>query len=222
MVIAVLAPEFMILWAMRQRKSARAIGDRFKQYGWGATHGYFVIMGGFALYDGNEFRGYLWETDRSNGKKSRPYDGYAERDWENIKTYHEKHRNCLEGDARHKDNTASQTSSTSLLEFLVAKEYITITEDEIKDRSHGDFISKSIAVIQTTWFILHVIARAVKGFAMTELEIITVGFAILNFITYALWWNKPLRVGQPLRVHWRKGGITKDKTLSPAATHPRN
>ena len=93
---------------------------------------------------------------------------------------------------------------TTPLEFLVAKGYITLTEDEIKDKSHADFISKAIAVIQTTWFIMQVIARAVDGLAITELEIITVGFAILNFGTYFLWWNKPLRVRHPVRVYWRQ------------------
>ncbi|KAK7022791.1 hypothetical protein VNI00_016962 [Paramarasmius palmivorus] len=98
----------------------------------------------------------------------------------------------------------SPSEPTSILEFLVAKGYITITEDEIKDRSHADVIMKSIAVIQTIWFILQVIARAVEGLAITELEIVTVGFAILNFGTYFLWWNKPLRVRHPVRVYWRQ------------------
>ncbi|KAK7024608.1 hypothetical protein VNI00_016169 [Paramarasmius palmivorus] len=91
-----------------------------------------------------------------------------------------------------------------LLEFLIANGYITLTEDEIKDRSHADVITKSIAVIQTIWFIAQVIARAVEGLAITELEIVTVGFAILNFGTYFLWWNKPLRVRHPVRVYWRQ------------------
>ncbi|KAK7016215.1 hypothetical protein VNI00_018955 [Paramarasmius palmivorus] len=43
-----------------------------------------------------------------------------------------------------------------------------------------------------------------EGLAITELEIITVGFAVLNFGTYFLWWNKPLRVRYPVRVYWRQ------------------
>ncbi|EEB99929.1 hypothetical protein MPER_00261, partial [Moniliophthora perniciosa FA553] len=35
------------------------------------------------------------------------------------------------------------------------------------------------------------------GFAVTELEIVTIGYALLNFGTYFLWWNKPLGVRYP-------------------------
>ncbi|KAK7020723.1 hypothetical protein VNI00_017623 [Paramarasmius palmivorus] len=75
--------------------------------------------------------------------------------------------------------------------------------------SHSDSITKIIAVIQTAWFLLQVGARAVEGLAITELEIITVGFAVLNFGTYFLWWNKPLRVRHPVRVYWRHQEIAE-------------
>ncbi|EEB93709.1 hypothetical protein MPER_07599, partial [Moniliophthora perniciosa FA553] len=61
MVIALLAPELIILWAMRQWISARDIAKEFGKYGWGKTHGFFVLMGGFTLYDRDTFRGYIWE-----------------------------------------------------------------------------------------------------------------------------------------------------------------
>ncbi|KAK7040671.1 hypothetical protein VNI00_009577 [Paramarasmius palmivorus] len=77
--------------------------------------------------------------------------------------------------------------------------------------SHSDSITKIIAVIQTAWFLLQVGARAVEGLAITELEIITVGFAVLNFGTYFLWWNKPLRVRHPVRVYWRQQVVAERK-----------
>ncbi|KAK7028217.1 hypothetical protein VNI00_014907 [Paramarasmius palmivorus] len=233
MIVALLAPEFMILWAMRQREQAKKIRDKFKdKYGWGMSHGFFVIMGGFALYDGDKFCGYLWDSNRGY-EFVRPYEGHAEKVWDDVKKHYERCRDPVEVTQQvqsHEDEKASQsppeeTTSTeptapstvsqkepstpkpepeTILEFLVAKGYITLTEDEIKDKSHADFIAKSIAVIQTIWFIAQVIARAVEGLAITELEIITVGFAILNFGTYFLWWNKPLRVRHPVRVYWRQ------------------
>ncbi|KAK7024467.1 hypothetical protein VNI00_016264 [Paramarasmius palmivorus] len=209
---------------MRQREKAKEIRDRFKGYGWGMSHGFFIIMGGFALYDGEEFRGHLW--DRKRGERWRyPYDGQSEALFGVIKDYHKAHQELENKRNGHAKSSASSTPSdgheitpvmptqetslppsselTTPLEFLVAKGYITLTEDEIKDKSHADVITKSIAVIQTTWFIMQVIARAVEGLAITELEIVTVGFAILNFGTYFLWWNKPLRVGHHVRVYWR-------------------
>ncbi|KAK7028218.1 hypothetical protein VNI00_014908 [Paramarasmius palmivorus] len=249
MVVALLAPEFMILWAMRQREQAKKIREKFKstcplgflhsavadalpsEYKWGMSHGFFVIMGGFALYNGEEFCGYLWDRDRTSEiqyANERPFEGKAEGYFERIKAYYEKHQKLDNMDENDEKNPESSTppvihenpsatkpveieplsptpDPTIPLEYLVAKGYITLTEDEIKDNlSHSDVITKSIAVIQTIWFIVQVIARAVEGLAITELEIVTVGFAILNFGTYFLWWNKPLRVRHPVRVYWRQ------------------
>ncbi|KAF9470555.1 hypothetical protein BDN70DRAFT_998899 [Pholiota conissans] len=75
---------------------------------------------------------------------------------------------------------------------------IRITEEDIQDRSKGDIISKTIIILQTTWFIVQCIARWSQHFPVTELEIVTLGFAMLNGITYALWWNKPQNVGRPV------------------------
>ncbi|KAI3602561.1 hypothetical protein WG66_009231 [Moniliophthora roreri] len=147
MVIAILAPEIIILWAMRQWYSAKNISEQYKDYGWGMSHAFFVIMGRFALYNGDKFMGYLW-----NDNEDTSYE-------DEIKDYIQK----VQG-----------VPPTWLLEYLIKNGYITITEDEIKDRSHADFIAKSIALIQTTWFILQVAARAAEHLAITELEIITV------------------------------------------------
>jgi hypothetical protein len=75
-----------------------------------------------------------------------------------------------------------------------------ITENEILDKSKGDVLSKGLVVIQTGWFILQCIARQVEHLPLTELELVTLAFAALNFVTYGLWWNKPLNVQCPVRV----------------------
>jgi hypothetical protein len=75
-----------------------------------------------------------------------------------------------------------------------------ITEDEILDKSKGDMLSKGLVVIQTGWFILQCIARRIEHLPLTELELVTLAFAALNFVTYGLWWNKPLNVQCPFRV----------------------
>ncbi|KAF9473984.1 hypothetical protein BDN70DRAFT_997348 [Pholiota conissans] len=73
-----------------------------------------------------------------------------------------------------------------------------IMEDDIQDKSKGDIISKTLIILQTTWFIVQCIARWSQYLPVTELEIVTLGFAMLNGITYALWWNKPQSVGRPV------------------------
>ena len=73
-----------------------------------------------------------------------------------------------------------------------------ISEAEIADRSKGDVISKTVVILQTTWFISQCIAQWSISIPITELEVMTLGFAMLNGFTYVLWWNKPQNVGVPV------------------------
>ena len=80
-------------------------------------------------------------------------------------------------------------------------EFPRITAAEIKDRSKGDGLSKLIAILQTSWFILQCIARGFQGLALTELELVTLAMASLNAITFMFWWGKPLAVQEPVNVY---------------------
>ncbi|KAK1219028.1 hypothetical protein PQX77_018256 [Marasmius sp. AFHP31] len=73
-----------------------------------------------------------------------------------------------------------------------------LSEREIQDRSKGDGLSKTFILLQTTWFLFQILARAVSGLPMTELELVTVAFATLNILAYVFWYNKPLNVDCPV------------------------
>ena len=96
---------------------------------------------------------------------------------------------------------AHHTVTTAELKSCLANGEINITEKEIKDKGRSDAVSKGLVVVQTMWFILQCIARRVNALPITELELITLAFAALNFATYSLWWNKPLNVECAVRVH---------------------
>ena len=81
--------------------------------------------------------------------------------------------------------------------FLVRKGYIdvpSITKKEIDDKSKGDMMSKGLAILQTGWFVMQFLARQVRHLPVTELELVTLAFAVTNTMTYLFWWNKPLNV----------------------------
>jgi len=78
----------------------------------------------------------------------------------------------------------------------------TLTDEEIEDRSKADGLTKVIAVLQTPWFVLQCVARYHQGLALTELELVTLALASLNFATYAIWWYKPLNVKVPIRIYF--------------------
>ncbi|KIK66305.1 hypothetical protein GYMLUDRAFT_157499 [Collybiopsis luxurians FD-317 M1] len=148
MLLGLLAPELLVLWAARQWADAWLLSNSksnsWIHQGWTVTHAMFALMGGFALYQGNHL-------------VSRSF-------------------------AAHVDFIGH------------------IPEHEIKERSHVDWFGKLIAIGQTSWFIAQLIARWAQRLAVTELEIMTVAFATLNFMTYYFWWSKPLEVGYHIRI----------------------
>ncbi|KAH9953500.1 hypothetical protein BC827DRAFT_1146040 [Russula dissimulans] len=54
MILALIAPEVVIGWALRQRQAAAELAEERKGEGWTLTHGFFAIMGGFMEYEGNQ------------------------------------------------------------------------------------------------------------------------------------------------------------------------
>jgi hypothetical protein len=88
-------------------------------------------------------------------------------------------------------------------------EWPTITKEEIEDRSKGDYLSKTIVLFQTTWFVGQCIARGACGLTVTELEVVTLAFASLTGVVYYLWWDKPLDVRCSIPVHLLDGSLRK-------------
>ena len=84
-----------------------------------------------------------------------------------------------------------------------------INEEDIKDRSKSDILSKLIAITQTTWFILQCIARGQQKLTLTELELVTLTLASLNAVTYLFWWHKPLGVQVPIRIYFKTEAVEK-------------
>ncbi|KAF9266832.1 hypothetical protein L218DRAFT_857433, partial [Marasmius fiardii PR-910] len=205
--VSLVAPELILLWAIRQRKAAGKILKKYKRHGWAEQHAYLALMGGFALYDQGEFKCHLWPE-----------------------VYLKEHKEKELEVAREIQETMSPTRLSSedsgpsehpifgpyscLLECLVAEGYIEV--DNLKNYanhgnlSHSDVMSKIIATIQTSWFITQCIAcplnatRAGLGQGslrtLTELEVLTLSFAVLNGVTYIYWWNKPRRIRHPIHV----------------------
>lgn len=78
------------------------------------------------------------------------------------------------------------------------KDIRTLREEEIKDRSKGDALSKGLALFQVLWFITQCIGRQIQHLPITTLEIATIAFAVMNIFIWILWWNKPLSINVPI------------------------
>ncbi|KAJ7130506.1 hypothetical protein C8R44DRAFT_527008, partial [Mycena epipterygia] len=68
---------------------------------------------------------------------------------------------------------------------------------DISDKGNGDAFSKGIALLQGLWFITQCIARVHQHLPVTQLEVATLAFAVVNILIWALWCGKPLDVGEP-------------------------
>ena len=79
------------------------------------------------------------------------------------------------------------------------------TKEEIEDKGKSDWLAKSLVLLQTSWFVMQCIARAIEHLPITHLEIVTLAYAAMNFVIYIFWWNKPLNVNRPVRVFQKSG-----------------
>ena len=78
--------------------------------------------------------------------------------------------------------------------------FIMPTKAEIEDKGKSNWLAKSLVLLQTSWFVMQCIARAIEHLPVTHLEIVTLAYAAMNFVIYIFWWNKPLNVNRPVRV----------------------
>ncbi|EIW83532.1 hypothetical protein CONPUDRAFT_53237 [Coniophora puteana RWD-64-598 SS2] len=159
MTLAMIAPELIVVWAIRQWVSAYWLTEQIRimqamDESWTLTHSFFAFMGGFMVYhDGKPYATitpYILLREIANGTIKLP----------------------------------------------------NLTEDEVKDCSKGDWISKGLVLIQVGWFITQLISRTVYHLESSQLEIATFAYSILCLFTYAFWWRKPLNVQCPRRIDW--------------------
>ncbi|KAK0432173.1 hypothetical protein EV421DRAFT_2064066, partial [Armillaria borealis] len=69
-----------------------------------------------------------------------------------------------------------------------------ISSETIEDKSKGDALSKTVSILQISWFIVQCIARAIQRLPLALLEMMALAFAGLSIMTYLLWWYKPLNM----------------------------
>ena len=157
------------------------------------THGFFMIMGGFHLFE----RGSI--TTSNN-------DQFISQE-DDIPLYPLAAR-----DLYRNDSLSFRTTVRTDIDF---SSFTVPTEAEIKDKGKSDWLAKSLVLLQTLWFVMQCIARAIKHLPVTHLEIVTLAYAAMNFVIYVFWWNKPLNVNRPVRV-FRKSGVGESISEAPS------
>ncbi|KAI0062766.1 hypothetical protein BV25DRAFT_1915892 [Artomyces pyxidatus] len=91
-------------------------------------------------------------------------------------------------------------SPGDVVELVRSGDLVPPTEDEIRGWSQGDALSKALAVVQTLWFVVQCVSRHVEGLPITQLEVMTLAYAIITVAMYVAWWAKPQNVSGPVRI----------------------
>ena len=157
---------------------------------WTRTHSFFVAMGGF--YKGRfSLDNWQWLT-------------------------HEPYPKILKSvasttDSKEDESSPAPTTPPTSRDRL-SKFRILVTKSEILDKSKGDALGKLFTVLQTAWFIVQYLERWASGQPRTQLEVMTLAYAAVNILVYALWWDKPLNIREPIYVRGRDSVPTGDRT----------
>lgn len=69
-----------------------------------------------------------------------------------------------------------------------------ITEEDIKDKSKQDWLAKLFAALQISQLILSVITRHIQGVQFSQLETVTLSFAICGVLIYCTYFHKPQKI----------------------------
>lgn len=99
-----------------------------------------------------------------------------------------------------KCDSSSGNCDTAKLLVHGCAQLFTISKEEIMDKSKADTVTKTIAFIQTLWFAMQVIGRAVQHLPISTLEIFTISIIICSLTSYTMWWHKPKDVSTQVTV----------------------
>ncbi|KAF8655462.1 hypothetical protein AX16_003051 [Volvariella volvacea WC 439] len=198
---AFIAPEVMILWAMRQRRAAYKIKQKFDNEFQGAQNN--LIGSQRDSETGHN------EHSRNEGTDAMLVESGAEHlptnpgKIQNANKYEEwsmTHSFFLQMGGFMVRESSQTYRILTLDQLRNAFIRLEVSEQEIKDRSKGDLIAKVVTVGQTWWFVVQCCARFAQGLNVSIPELTTLAFAALNALTWFMWRNKPLHVRLPIYV----------------------
>lgn len=84
--------------------------------------------------------------------------------------------------------------------WLLQRGYIQVPSPDpkfIKDKNKVDGMMRLIMAVQTLWFLVNFVARLVKGYAITAIELTTVASIYCGLPIMFLWRYKPADIGTP-------------------------
>ena len=141
--------------------------SRLRRYHFGLTHAFYAIMGGF-VFDTSC-------NDDAVTTRGSPFES-----------------------STRTDNTRDVPQFETVIYIMRYFPHIIpdISEESITDRAESGDLSKVLLVFQIGWFCTNCIARLVQRRPLSLLEVSTISHALSTFLTYFVWWSKPLNIAE--------------------------
>ncbi|KAI0544249.1 hypothetical protein F4679DRAFT_565635 [Xylaria curta] len=90
------------------------------------------------------------------------------------------------------------------LAYLVEKGYMEcpkISAEEIWDKSKANFLSKSLAFLQVSWFLFQLLGRTIVQLPITALELLTSSIVLFTLGNLGCWFYKPNDIQKGITLH---------------------
>jgi hypothetical protein len=89
-----------------------------------------------------------------------------------------------------------------------------IAREEIWDKSKADFFAKAIAAMQVGWFVIQFVARGAQKLPITLLEVATLALISCSAASFFFWFCKPLDVGLPTTLELKNARTGQPQTIA--------
>ncbi|KZP21799.1 hypothetical protein FIBSPDRAFT_739966 [Athelia psychrophila] len=195
-VVALIAPEWILAWALRQAMAAWKLAQKLEKV---------------RLEEKERRKGVDIEKDEDGGEIATREDEHSSMDGP-LAT----HTGSETGQLTKRRSSPSKIQSTcdkceghgplyplsaaDVVELVRRGHLVPPTAAEISDKSKGDALSKGVAIVQTLWFVIQWIARRAERLPVTNLEVMTLAYTVITIAMYAAWWEKPLNVNCAIRM----------------------
>lgn len=187
-IVTLVFPEWVLGMAVLQFRKATRLA---KEIGITRQHGFFIIMGGFHLFERSQAPSNQIRAGDKDGETHPLVKGEGDERTSNDKT-------CV---VEEFDTPIHPLDEFDVRHLIYTGKLRLPTTAELRDKCKNDGIAKFLVILQTLWFIAQCITRKVRKLPLTELEVITLGYTLLTVLMYIAWWDKPYRVTFPIRVY---------------------
>ncbi|KAF4616387.1 hypothetical protein D9613_008673 [Agrocybe pediades] len=206
MIWAIITPELIIYWAMRQWHGARSMEREFAEYQGGEGFRNYTELERLARKVMHSLKRLGYRLRHLRKSKDKELTSLARKTpnlrekakWTRTHGFFLQMGGFLLREEGQKDRVLGW--STPMKYYKQGRLDLSgVAEDRINDHSKADGFAKGLALLQMLWFITQCIARfSDSDLILTEIELATAALALLSLVMYFLWWNKPLNAGVPI------------------------